>query len=155
MAAMVSHTFAVPTLSGRVPIHQGQGPGLSRYVIGQMAGSEGVTLIPQQMPQHNHSITATTTGADVKSVGPTVQLGTATGDAMYVTDTAGATPYISAPQSTQTMWWELAARQHNADTDSAVLHRLGGNFPLAGLSPRSGLFMETGSPSRLQGHSND
>ncbi len=96
-------TFAVPSLSSRVPIHQGQGQGLSRYVIGQMAGSEGLTLISTQMPQHNHSITATTTVADVRSVGPTVQLGTATGDAMYVTDTAGATPYISAPQSTQIM----------------------------------------------------
>ena len=31
-------TFAVPDLRGRLPIHQGAGPGLSNYVIGQRAG---------------------------------------------------------------------------------------------------------------------
>jgi microcystin-dependent protein len=96
-------TFAVPSLSSQVPIHQGQGGGLSRYVIGQVGGSENVTLISTQMPQHNHSITATTTIANAKTVGQTVQLGAVTNDTMYVTDLTGATPFISAPESTQTM----------------------------------------------------
>jgi microcystin-dependent protein len=33
-------TFAVPDLRGRTPIHQGTGPGLSPYVIGQQIGTE-------------------------------------------------------------------------------------------------------------------
>jgi microcystin-dependent protein len=49
-------TFALPNLQGRVPIHQGQGVGLSSYVIGQIAGSENVTLLQNQMPTHNHLI---------------------------------------------------------------------------------------------------
>lgn len=52
-------TFAVPDLRGRLPIHQGQGPGLSNYVIGQRAGTETVTLLSTQMPGHTHSIQAT------------------------------------------------------------------------------------------------
>src|SRR4026209_1600791 len=28
-------TFALPNLQGSVPVHQGQGPGLSRYDVGQ------------------------------------------------------------------------------------------------------------------------
>ena len=51
-------TFALPDLRGRVAIHQGQGPGLSSYTIGEVAGSETVTLIQQQMPQHSHLINA-------------------------------------------------------------------------------------------------
>ncbi len=47
-------TFALPNLQSRVPIHQGQGPGLSPYNIGQQGGNENVTLTTQQMPQHNH-----------------------------------------------------------------------------------------------------
>lgn len=47
-------TFALPDLRGRVPIGMGQGPGLSNYEQGQMAGTENVTLIQSQMPQHNH-----------------------------------------------------------------------------------------------------
>jgi microcystin-dependent protein len=51
-------TFALPNLQSRAPIHQGQGLGLSPYVIGQNGGTENVTLTTQQMPQHNHVINA-------------------------------------------------------------------------------------------------
>ena len=47
-------TFALPDLSGRVPIHQGQDPGLSSYVIGQTGGEESVTLLTLQIPAHAH-----------------------------------------------------------------------------------------------------
>lgn len=47
-------TFQLPNLQSRVPIHQGQGLGLSPYVVGQSGGNENVTLTTQQMPQHNH-----------------------------------------------------------------------------------------------------
>jgi len=36
-------TFALPDLRSRVPIHVGQGPGLSPYVQGQMGGSETIS----------------------------------------------------------------------------------------------------------------
>ena len=42
-------TFAVPDLRGRVPIHMGSG-----YTLGQMAGTEKVTLTASQMPAHTH-----------------------------------------------------------------------------------------------------
>lgn len=51
-------TFAIPDLRGRVPIHAGQGAGLSNYIIGEMAGVESVTLTTQQMPVHNHAFMA-------------------------------------------------------------------------------------------------
>jgi microcystin-dependent protein len=51
--------FALPDLRGRVPVHPGQGPGLSDYVIGQSAGSETTTLLLSNMPAHNHSLNAT------------------------------------------------------------------------------------------------
>src|SRR6266480_4308295 len=49
-------TFALPDLRSRVPIHQGQGPGLSQYSIGQSAGNESVTLNQSQMPAHIHPV---------------------------------------------------------------------------------------------------
>ena len=36
-------TFALPDLRSRLPIHQGQGPGLSNYVPGENGGAEAVT----------------------------------------------------------------------------------------------------------------
>jgi microcystin-dependent protein len=47
-------TFGLPDLRGRTPLHQGQGPGLSNYVMGQSAGQETHTLIVNEMPMHNH-----------------------------------------------------------------------------------------------------
>jgi microcystin-dependent protein len=52
-------TFALPNLNGRVPIHAGQGPGISQnYQVGEAAGVEQVTLTTQQMPAHTHPMTA-------------------------------------------------------------------------------------------------
>ena len=42
-------TFALPNLSGRVPVHQGSG-----FVIGQLGGQENVTLTNNQIPNHTH-----------------------------------------------------------------------------------------------------
>src|SRR5919198_2564140 len=54
-------TFALPDLQGRVPVHQGQGPGIvTNYVIGQAMGVESVTLTTQQIPLHNHAFFAST-----------------------------------------------------------------------------------------------
>ena len=49
-------TFALPDLRGRVPIHQGDGPSTSQYVIGQVGGTEAVTLTSSQMPSHGHAL---------------------------------------------------------------------------------------------------
>ena len=37
-------TYAVPDLRSRAPIHQGQGPGLSNYIIGETGGTETRTI---------------------------------------------------------------------------------------------------------------
>jgi microcystin-dependent protein len=47
-------TFQLPNLGGRIPVHQGQGGGLSNYIIGESGGVESVTLTTQQIPQHGH-----------------------------------------------------------------------------------------------------
>ncbi|MCQ8117314.1 phage tail protein [Methylomonas rosea] len=48
-------TFALPDLRGRSPIGDGQGPGLSPIQVGEETGSEFVTILPSQMPAHNHT----------------------------------------------------------------------------------------------------
>jgi len=62
-------TFALPDLRGRIPISQGQAPGLSQYDIGQMSGVENVTLTNSSMPAHNHLMNASTNAADQGSPG--------------------------------------------------------------------------------------
>jgi microcystin-dependent protein len=53
-----SQTFSLPDLRGRIPLHQGQGPGRTARVLGEVSGSETVTLAAGHIPQHNHALVA-------------------------------------------------------------------------------------------------
>jgi microcystin-dependent protein len=54
--------FALPDLQGSVPLHPGQGQGLSEYFLGQQSGSETVTLLQSEIPAHNHTVGVRPTG---------------------------------------------------------------------------------------------
>jgi len=63
-------TFALPDLRGRRPVHQGQGPGLSSYTLGEMGGTENATLTTQNMPAHNHTAAPACTNAAATQANP-------------------------------------------------------------------------------------
>lgn len=54
------NTFALPDLRSRYAIHQGQGPGLPLYILGEMSGTESTTLLSMNLPAHNHVLTSIT-----------------------------------------------------------------------------------------------
>src|ERR1700755_2625426 len=58
------NTFALPDLRGRIPLHNGTASSGSNYILGQIAGSEAVTLTSAQIPAHVHPAFATTALAD-------------------------------------------------------------------------------------------
>ena len=83
--------FALPNLQGKVPISQGQGPGLSPYSIGETLGSDTVTLLQTQIPSHSHTLNAENPGigaADQSAPSPTSVLAQSTGGFAYRTDAA-------------------------------------------------------------------
>ena len=54
-------TFGLPDLRGRTVVGAGQGPGLSEYALGEVAGGETNTLTVGQMPAHTHAMAITVT----------------------------------------------------------------------------------------------
>jgi len=52
------NTFNLPNLQGRIPFHQGSNNAGDSRIIGEISGSETVTLITQQIPQHSHTLAA-------------------------------------------------------------------------------------------------
>lgn len=86
-------TFAVPDLRGRVPVHQGSGPGLTPRALGEIAGVENVTLLTNNLPQHSHTLNATS--APGNQEGPA--------NALPATPTGGATPYLYVIPGTSTL----------------------------------------------------
>jgi microcystin-dependent protein len=51
-------TFALPNLQGNVPLHPGQGQGLSLYDLGQQGGAQFITLLQSEIPIHTHTLSA-------------------------------------------------------------------------------------------------
>jgi len=50
-------TFGLPNLQSRVVVGAGQGGPLTPWGLGQVAGSDSVTILATEMPMHNHQIT--------------------------------------------------------------------------------------------------
>ncbi|WP_242447047.1 phage tail protein [Nitrosomonas supralitoralis] len=64
-------TFALPDMRGRVPVHQGQHPGGSTFILGRSSGTETMTLTVNNMPVHSHSATATSASTSAVAPGST------------------------------------------------------------------------------------
>jgi len=82
-------TFALPDLQGNAPMHPGQGPGLSLRFLGEMGGSETVSLLQSEMPAHSHALMAVSSAAN-----RTAPAGNSLARA------SGATPYVAAGGAT-------------------------------------------------------
>jgi microcystin-dependent protein len=85
-------TFALPDLRGRAPVHQGQGTGLSAYVVGESTGVERVTLNTSQMPAHTHTVNADGQGSGKNSP--------ASNFPGIVSAAAAEKPYSAGPSNT-------------------------------------------------------
>lgn len=89
-------TFQLPDLRGRLPMHQGANPAtLTSYVLGQQGGVETVTLTVQQMPNHSHTLTATTATGTQKNPGGNV-LANSQGAQPYIEESADAALHTQA-----------------------------------------------------------
>lgn len=55
--------FALPNLQDAIPLHAGQGPGLSLYDLGESGGVDYVTLLGTEMPVHTHALNASNSDA--------------------------------------------------------------------------------------------
>ena len=62
-------TFGLPDLRGRLPRHQGTGPGLTPSQIGKKDGTETAGIVEAQMPSHTHQLEGTTEQADPEAPG--------------------------------------------------------------------------------------
>lgn len=109
-------TFALPNLQSSLPVHMGQGPGLSNYQIGQVGGTPNVTLTIMQMPQHNHMLNATPANANTLAISSTVIPATATGDStplFYAMPEDGQPPLAPVPLAAMACGFTGQTQPHN------------------------------------------
>ena len=76
--------FALPNLQGSAPMHPGQGPGLSLHDLGEMGGSETVSLLESEVPSHSHALLADLLDiADTNVVSSTASFALSSGGTLY------------------------------------------------------------------------
>lgn len=111
-------TFALPDLRGRAPVGQGQGPGLSNIDLGEVAGSETVTLLGTNMPAHNHTVGCDGTGSS--SLNPVANI-----------------PGLSDDRNASVTVYSAAAP--NGTMNPAMIGMAGGNQPFNNRNPYLGI----------------
>lgn len=70
-------TFGLPDCRGRIPLHAGDGPGLSNRRLGSRGGAEKVTLTVNQLPSHGHPLTGSTANGLLADPGGNMLAGSA------------------------------------------------------------------------------
>lgn len=88
--------FALPDLQGSVPLHPGQGQGLSQRVLGEQSGAAAITLLQTEIPFHTHQLRAANTTGDTPVPNPSNSLARYPGQ--YQTNTS-ANQQMMAPQA--------------------------------------------------------
>lgn len=90
-------TFALPDLEGASPMQQGQGQGLSERFLGEMNGTEAITLLTTEIPLHSHTLMANGFQGDNVAPGAGKSIAASTGGALFV---SGSPPLTQmAPQA--------------------------------------------------------
>lgn len=108
-------TMGLPNLQSRLPMHQGQGPGLSSRTLAEQAGTASVTLLSTQMPAHTHA------AGSLVAAAPT----TANPVGAYPAQAASGTPYAATG----------GAIMGGVTSSAPTLATAGGNQPHDNLMP--------------------
>jgi len=76
-------TFALPDMQGNAPMQPGQGQGLSLRDLGEIGGTESVSLLVSEIPLHTHQLRASTDDGDLKAPTATRSLARSIGGSVY------------------------------------------------------------------------
>ena len=120
-------TFALPDLRGRVAIKSGTGVGLPTYKLGQMDGSENITLNLSQLPSHTHTSVLNTTVSNFR-IHASDQPGTLASPAnnFPATENSGGTTYAESAASGETL--NVSEFAGDISTSVTVQNTGGGQF---------------------------
>lgn len=90
------NTFALPNIQGRMPLHKGQGPGLTPFSLGEFGGSSSVVLQESQLPAHEHIVTTGYDKSDTNTPAYNTYMGQSVGTPAYNT---ASTPTVQMSDS--------------------------------------------------------
>ena len=110
-------TFGIPEMRGRLPMHQGDGPGLTPRMLGQRSGSEAVVLNTNELATHTHSLNASLNAADNSDAQGRVLSGS-----------NGVPLYNNSPANPDAMWVSSIGDAGGSQAHTNLMPSLGINF---------------------------
>ena len=116
--------FNLPNLQDRMPMHPGNGPGLTPRDLGEQVGSSQVTLTSAQMPAHTHTLTANSAAANQTS-----PAGNVLARGRNTFSTALGSPVALAPSSISTQGSGLGHNTQSPYLSMNFIIALQGIFP--------------------------
>ena len=121
--------FALPNLQSQLAVHQGQGSGLSSYVIGQSGGASSVTLNQTTTPQHSHTFNVTTANASAAAIASNLLPAkpTVANAALYAVGQSSPAPALQP----QALAVNSVANAGSSQPHSNLMPTLGINFIIA------------------------
>ncbi len=81
-------TFALPNMEGNAPMQPGQGQGLSLRDLGEMSGTQTVTLLQTEIPLHTHALMASNQPGEDDTPSNQEAIARSVGAQLYVDNTA-------------------------------------------------------------------
>jgi microcystin-dependent protein len=124
-------SFALPDLRGRTPVHAGRSDiGDIDFRIGQRTGAETHTLSPNEMPQHTHTLRASSAPANAGSPANNLLAASNLPEAYRETSTLAA----MAPRKLIDRGRQPGPRKHAALDRGELLHRAAGPVSFAQLT---------------------
>jgi microcystin-dependent protein len=90
-------------MAERVPVHAGAGPGLTPRSLGEVGGSETVTLTTNQIAAHTHSAQAISDQGDLLAPATDRVLASSGDGSAYYTQPQPPNPPSTAPMANQTI----------------------------------------------------
>jgi microcystin-dependent protein len=128
-------TFALPDLRGRSVIGSGQGAGLSPISIGQVGGAEQITLTPNQMPAHTHTVTTSVTvNTAIKAVSGAGNTTNPTGNVWAASSSRDNVYSNTAPNATM-----ASAAVATTASGNTTIAQAGSSQPFSNRSPYLGV----------------
>ncbi len=118
-----STTFGLPDLRGRVPMGFGNGPGLTPRVLGELSGTENVTLLSTNLPAHTHTVSLSSPATT--SLGTVMEPG------------AGAIPAASNQRNAQ--YAPSASANTTLPVSNGNTGSAGNNMPVSVMQPYLGV----------------
>jgi microcystin-dependent protein len=117
--------FALPNMQGNVPMHPGQGPGLSLHDLGETGGSDTVTLLESEIPSHSHTMMSFPAPGNRTAPGGNSLARVSGTIGPYIDEHGGSSRHPRRRRS--------APQQFAAVSDPQLLHRAAGCLPAAHL----------------------